>query len=292
MCRRTRAFTAGAMQEVDRLQAQLMTCQLGPPLAIEESDIDIGETLGTGGFSVVYRGSWLCTPVAVKKWFKSSASDAQQREIRGEIMTNAGLRHPNIVTFCGACLEGPNALMVTELMPFSLLQVLYDMPSISLPLAKCTNIALEIARAFCYLHSRLPQVIHRDLKPQNVLLDRAWKVKLCDFGLAGFAKVDAGTPAYMAPELLAAEGMYTDKVDVYAFGVLFNEILSRRPPFAGVDGSRAVVLAQGGQRPEIPLSVPADVKALIQSCWHDNPSERPSFKDIHARLLTIPLQAA
>lgn len=132
----------------------------------------------------------------------------------------------------------------------------------------------------------------RDLKPQNVLLDRAWKVKLCDFGLAGFAKVDAGTPAYMAPELLAAEGMYTDKVDVYAFGVLFNEILSRRPPFAGVDGSRAVVLAQGGQRPEIPLSVPADVKALIQSCWHDNPSERPSFKDIHARLLTIPLQAA
>lgn len=138
----------------------------------------------------MYRGSWLCTPVAVKKWFKSSASEAQQREIRGEIMTNAvgtslhvtshriraqagqqtcmsmmavmqGLRHPNIVTFCGACLEGPNALMVTELMPFSLLQVLYDMPSITLPLAKCTNIALEIARAFCYLHSRLPQVIHR-----------------------------------------------------------------------------------------------------------------------------------
>lgn len=71
------------------------------------------------------------------------------------------LRHPNIVTFCGACLEGQNALMVTELLPFSLLQVLYDMPSITLPMAKCINIALDIARVFCYLHSRVPQVIHR-----------------------------------------------------------------------------------------------------------------------------------
>lgn len=110
-------------------------------------------------------------------------------------------------------------------------------------------------------------------------------MKLCDFGLAGVTKTDAGTPAYMAPELLVSEGMYTDKVDVYAFGILFNELLSRRPPFAGVDGSRAVELVKAGQRPDIPLSVPPDAKALIQSCWHENPSERPNFQQIHARLL-------
>lgn len=110
---------------------------------------------------------------------------------------------------------------------------------------------------------------------------------MCDFGLAGFAKVAAGTPAYMAPELLAAEGLYTDKVDVYAFGVLFNEMLARRPPFAAVDGGRAVQLAKAGQRPEIPLSVPADARALIQSCWHENPTTRPSFAQIHARLLAM-----
>lgn len=165
-----------------------------PPLLIEESDLKLGDSLGTGGFSVVYRGTWLCTPVAVKKWFKSAASKAQQLEIRGEIMTNAvgirhraaervlghewvwqcsmrcghehavamqGLRHPNIVMFCGACLEGPNTFMVSELLPFSLLQVLYDMSNIPLPLIKCINIALDISRAFCYLHSRVPQVIHR-----------------------------------------------------------------------------------------------------------------------------------
>lgn len=113
---------------------------------------------------------------------------------------------------------------------------------------------------------------------------------MCDFGLAGFAKADAGTPAYMAPELLAAEGLYTDKVDVYAFGVLLNEMLARRPPFAGVNGDRAVQLAKAGQRPEIPLSVPAEAKALIQSCWQENPNERPSFAHIHARL--IAMQAA
>eukprot|EP00892_Ulva_mutabilis_P004252 jgi/Ulvmu1/2199/UM013_0045.1 len=272
------------MHEVERLQAQLMACQLGPPLSIDEADLDIGDTLGTGGFSVVYRGTWFCTPVAIKKWF---ASDTHQLEIRGEIMTNAGLRHPNIVTFCGACLQGPNALMVSELLPFSLLQVLYDMPNIPLPIAKCTSIAVDIARAFCYLHTRIPQVIHRDLKPQNVLLDRAWKVKLCDFGLAGSTKVDAGTPAYMAPELLGTEGLYTDKVDVYAFGVLFNEMLSRRPPFAGSDGNRALELAKTGQRPEIPLSAPPAAKALIQSCWHGEPTERPTFRQINADLMAL-----
>lgn len=64
-----------------------------PPLSIEESELEIGDPLGTGGFSVVYRGTWLCTPVAIKKWFRAAASDAQQLEIRGEIMTNAvGIR--------------------------------------------------------------------------------------------------------------------------------------------------------------------------------------------------------
>lgn len=147
------------------------------------------EQLGTGGFSVVYCGTWLGTPVAIKKWLNNGASESERGEMRGEIMSNAvssflqplsqsatihcfytascwwmqGLRHPNIVTFCGACTEGPSTFMVTELMPFSLLQILYEMPSIGLPVPKVLNMARDICHAFVYLHSRRPRVIHRYL---------------------------------------------------------------------------------------------------------------------------------
>ena len=207
-----------------------------PCVIISETDISTGEQLGTGGFSVVYSGTWLGTPVAIKKWLNSGTSDSERSEMRGEIMSNAvsclllqplcvsvfpvvmqlqrclhtcccgpswpwsslrtcslkcshpypsvcvldayiclfhadwlmqGLRHPNIVTFCGACTEGPSAFMVTELMPFSLLQILYEMPSISLPVPKVLNMARDICHAFVYLHSRRPRVIHRYVCTQH-----------------------------------------------------------------------------------------------------------------------------
>jgi serine/threonine-protein kinase CTR1 len=75
------------------------------------------------------------------------------------------------------------------------------------------GLALDIARCFVYLHTRKPAVIHRDIKPANFLVDRAWRVKICDFGLAANSKKQrgAGTPSYMAPELFGT-GPYNEKV--------------------------------------------------------------------------------
>lgn len=123
----------------------------------------------------------------------------------------------------------------------------------------------------------------RDLKPHNLLLDRAWKVKLCDFGLASSRKEGVGTPAYMAPELLSG-GYFTDKVDVYAFGILLNEMLCRRPPFSGIETQRVSTLVQRGDRPDIAMSIPAELKSLIQTCWNAEASSRPDFKCIQAQL--------
>lgn len=123
----------------------------------------------------------------------------------------------------------------------------------------------------------------RDLKPHNLLLDRAWKVKLCDFGLAGSCQAGVGTPAYMAPELFTGD-LFTDKVDVYAFGVVLNEMLCRRAPFFGIEPKRISELVQRGDRPDIAPSIPDDVKKLIQACWAPDASLRPDFKRMQTQL--------
>jgi Protein tyrosine and serine/threonine kinase len=90
---------------------------------------------------------------------QSSAADRDATD--GEPVFMQGLRHPNIMMFCGACLEGRDMFLVTELMPFNLHDVLYNMPDIRLQPAHVLGIALDVARACWYMHSRQPQVIHR-----------------------------------------------------------------------------------------------------------------------------------
>lgn len=99
---------------------------------------------------------------------------------------------------------------------------------------------------------------------------------MCDFGLAATGKAGAGTPNYMAPELLQG-GAYTDKVDVYAFGILFNELLTRKVPYCGIEASRISDLVLAGQRPDIPTTVPRPVASIIQACWDKQSMSRPSF---------------
>lgn len=127
-------------------------------------------------------------------------------------MTLQQLRHPNVLQFLGACMKLPNLCMVTEHMPFSLHSVLYT-SGIDLDKKRLVQLAMDICRAFVYLHSRKPALVHRDIKPANFLVDRSWKIKVCDFGLASNSRsqAGAGTPAYMAPELLEGRP-YSEKV--------------------------------------------------------------------------------
>ena len=83
-----------------------------------------------------------------------------------------------------------------------------------------------------FLHSRAPPVVHRDLKSHNVLLTADGRCKLCDFGLVNMREVSAGTPNYMAPELLLSKP-YSTPVDVFAFAVLLNELFTREVPWVG-----------------------------------------------------------
>lgn len=143
--------------------------------------------------------------------------------------------------------------------------------------------AIDMVRGLRYLHSRKPAVIHRDLKPSNILIDRSWKVKLCDFGLAASTNSDAGTPQYMAPELLH-RACYNEKVDVYAFGVLLNEMISRRPPFEGMPFSQLKAAVCSGERPPLPCHCHEKLQKIIEVCWSANSQDRPKFSQLQDML--------
>uniref|UniRef100_A0A7S1SQC5 Protein kinase domain-containing protein n=1 Tax=Tetraselmis chuii TaxID=63592 RepID=A0A7S1SQC5_9CHLO len=268
-------------QENRDLKRQLGGGGVKPSLAIPWEDIDLGDQISGGGFSVVYRGYWLRTPVAIKRWFDPEMTDKLLQEFREEVMTLQELSHPNIVQLMGVCSKPPNLAMVTEYLPHSLFHVLHN-TNIEVDRKRVISLAKDICCAFIYLHSRSPPVIHRDIKPANFLLDRAWKLKLCDFGLASqnARQAGAGTPAYMAPELLAGTG-FNEKVDVYAFGVCLWEMLARLLPFAETPPGQLKEKIIAGGRPEIPLSCPKAMANLIKDCWQQEASLRPSFPKIH-----------
>jgi serine/threonine protein kinase len=133
-------------------------------------------------------------------------------------------------------------------------------------------------------------VIHRNLKPNNVLLDANFEPRICRFGYSKFFDPDSplnqstwsGTLIFIAP----GAGQHGDlvcgiPVDVYSFGMLVYVVTVSPSPFAGIKGSQARMKAVAeGKRPEIPSNVIPGYKDLISKCWKGNPDERPSFADI------------
>eukprot|EP00899_Mesostigma_viride_P014134 jgi/Mesvir1/22721/Mv14129-RA.1 len=199
------------------------------------------------------------------------------------MLTLQELRHPHVCQLLGACMRLPNLCLVFEYMPKSLHDVLYG-GQVDLDRKRALELAIDIVRAMRYLHARQPPVIHRDIKPGNFLVGRDWRVKITDFGLAsmerGSGKTGAGTPAYMAPELLAGGGRYNEKVDVYAFGILLNELLTKQPPFDGAMLGDIKASVAKGERPPLSLTCPRELANLIKDCWAQDSAARPSFDDI------------
>ncbi|CAN6452141.1 unnamed protein product [Victoria cruziana] len=192
--------------------------------------------LGEGGFGPVYKGKLPNgQEVAVKRMSGNSGQGV--REFRNEAMLIAKLQHANLVRLIGCCLEKGEKLLVYEYMSNkSLDYFLKDSEhSILLDWERRFDIIMGIARGLLYLHqgSRL-NVVHRDLKAANVLLDEQMNPKISDFGMAriftglhGQATTSTvvGTYGYMAPEY-ALDGVFSAKSDVYSFGVLMLEIIN------------------------------------------------------------------
>ncbi|KAJ6816713.1 receptor protein kinase TMK1-like [Iris pallida] len=198
--------------------------------------------LGRGGFGTVYKGELHDgTKIAVKRMESGVMGSKGLTEFTSEIAVLTKVRHRNLVSLLGYCLDGNERLLVYEYMPQGTLsRHLFDWEKEGLkPLdwKRRLGIALDVARGVEYLHSLAHQsFIHRDLKPSNILLGDDMKAKVADFGLVRLApdgkscSVEtrlAGTFGYLAPEY-AVTGRVTTKADVFSFGVILMELITGR----------------------------------------------------------------
>ncbi|XP_027363896.1 serine/threonine-protein kinase CTR1-like [Abrus precatorius] len=263
---------------------------------LDEEDLDIPwselilkENIGTGSFGTVLRADWRGSDVAVKI-LKAQGFDSERfEEFLKEVSLMRSLRHPNIVLLMGAVIQPPKLSIVTEYLSRGSLFELLRMPNVELSLSekRRLSMAFDVANGMNYLHQRRPPIVHRDLKSPNLLVDDSYTVKVGDFGLSRTkantflsSKTAAGTPEWMAPEVIRGEPS-NEKCDVFSFGVILWELVTLQQPWRQFNPSQ-VVAAVGfmGKRLEIPSHVNPQAAALIELCWATEPWRRPSFSHV------------
>ena len=265
-----------AEQTANTLQHQLEQKE-DPFWMVERGEIHLTDReLGRGGWAAVRVAEFRGLQVAAKCLHSIIISDYNRQLFVREMSIATKLRHPNLIQFIGATLEG-EPVILTELMATSLRAVLEREP---LSAANITSVSRDVARALNYLHLTKPDpILHRDVSSANVLLNlgpnMTWLAKLSDYGSANFVQrvttAGPGNPSYAAPEA-SNPALQSTKMDVFSYGVLLVEMATRRFP----DKSTLALQIQRIQVPGLP--------GIIRWCVQDDPSRRPNISDLLSQL--------
>ena len=258
---------------------------------------EIVEHLARGGMAEVYvaHDQLLDRRVALKVLFPEFAADRSFVErFRREARAAAGLNHPNIVSVYDTGEESGTYFIVMEYVEGRTLRDIIRSEGPLLP-QRAADIGADVAAALAFAHRH--GVVHRDVKPGNVLIDRAGRVKVTDFGIARAGDTQEnltqtgavmGTATYFSPEQ-AQGGAIDPRSDVYSLGVVLYEMVTGRAPFSG-DSPVAIAYQHVRETPAPPSSVnpdvPPDLEACILKCMAKNPANRyATAEDLRADLI-------
>lgn len=244
---------------------------------------EIMSLVGSGGMADVYKANdtRLNRLVAIKILKEEYSSDKNfVVKFRGEAQSAAGLSHPNIVSVYDVGDEDGLHYIVMELVEGMTLKKFIERKG-KLEVKEAIGITLQIAGGMEAAHSK--NIIHRDIKPQNIIISREGKVKVADFGIAKAATSNTiaagqaiGSVHYISPE--QARGGYSDeKSDIYSLGITLYEMLSGKMPFAAENTVSVALLHI--QEEAIPLrelndSIPPSVEKIVQKCMQKKPERR------------------
>jgi serine/threonine protein kinase len=264
----------------------------GDEPTILDDRYSLDELIGRGGMAEVYRGTdqLLLRPVAVKV-LREVAEDAERERFIEEARTLASLNHPNLVTLLDAGILISRPYLVMELASGPTLSACIS--GGPLDPDRMEGIGRQLAEALAYAHAR--GVVHRDVKPSNVLVCDGERVLLADFGIArliGAAQHhtksgDAiGSPAYLAPEQAACEPL-TPAADIYSLGLVLLEGLTGVRAYTGSPIEAAVARLQAG--PNIPDDLDFRWRSLVERMTQRDPTRRPTAEEVASALGASPL---
>eukprot|EP01118_Nematostelium_gracile_P012803 TRINITY_DN4735_c0_g1_i1.p1 TRINITY_DN4735_c0_g1~~TRINITY_DN4735_c0_g1_i1.p1 ORF type:complete len:339 (+),score=81.41 TRINITY_DN4735_c0_g1_i1:82-1017(+) len=269
--------------------SQLTILPVLQPYLIPKTGIEISShPIGTGSSGVVFKAVWMNKTVAVKQMKTQKIDQLMKLQQECRVMKEIS-PHNNVVQLLGL-MENPLSL-VTEYCLFGSLDT-YILGKEPINMTKRFGILCDVAQGMVHLQSH--NIVHRDLAARNCLLAEGFVIKVSDFGMSRlmdpeeegsmFTNSTIGPLKWMAPELFTAR-KYSFRTDVYSFGVLCIEVLTRKRPYPDIKmeefAVNVIVKDLTSTLPSyIPSSVPITIKEMITDCLSKDPSKRPTFSDI------------
>ncbi|KAH7429681.1 hypothetical protein KP509_09G061300 [Ceratopteris richardii] len=258
---------------------------------IDYNQLKLNKQVASGSFGDLYKGTYCGQDVAIKVLRPERLNEDLQKEFAQEVYIMRKVRHKNVVQFIGACTRPPNLCIVTEFMSGGSVYDYLHSQRGSFKFPVLLRVAIDISKGMDYLHQN--NIIHRDLKAANLLMDEHEVVKVADFGVArvqaqgGVMTAETGTYRWMAPEVIEHKP-YDHKADVFSFGIVLWELLTGKLPYDYLTPLQAAVgVVQKGLRPTIPKNTHPKLAELLESCWQQDPKLRPEFSQITAILKDI-----
>ncbi|KAH1190496.1 Serine/threonine-protein kinase STY46 [Glycine max] len=251
---------------------------------IDPKHLKYGTQIASGSYGELFKGVYCSQEVAIKVLKADHVNSELQREFAQEVYIMRKVRHKNVVQFIGACTKPPGLCIVTEFMSGGSVYDYLHKQKGFFKFPTLLKVAIDVSKGMNYLHQH--NIIHRDLKAANLLMDENCTVKVADFGVArvkaqsGVMTAETGTYRWMAPEVIEHKP-YDHKADVFSFGIVLWELLTGKLPYEYLTPLQAAIgVVQKGLRPTIPKNTHPKYVELLERSWQQDPTLRPDFSEI------------